>query len=117
MTTPAPDVHASVGPAAVTTDAHPALAGRTAHATLVHRALLVGCVAAIAWGAFAFGAVYRWAYTPLAAGCAAIGVVALVVERRGRPPLLALGIGLMAILAAIALQLVPLPLPTLVRVS
>jgi O-antigen ligase len=36
----------------------------------------------VAWGAFAFGAVYAWAYWPLAAGALALGIAALA----GGPP-------------------------------
>ena len=69
------------------------------------------------WGALAFGAVYRWAYTPLAIACAFVGVAALLIERRGRPRLGAMTIGLAATLAAICVQLVPLSPSALVRIS
>jgi hypothetical protein len=36
----------------------------------IHLALLAAGVVAIAWGALAFGAVYPWAFTTLAIGCA-----------------------------------------------
>ena len=54
---------------------------------LIHTLLLAAFVVAVAGGAFAFGSVYPWAYTPLAGACAAIGLAALVLERRGRPPI------------------------------
>lgn len=66
-------------------------------------------LAALAWGVFAFGAVYPWAFTVLAVLCAAVGALAW----RVRPPdgwmspllrwLLA------ALVISVALQLVPLP--------
>jgi O-antigen ligase len=84
---------------------------------VIQSILLTAIVAAIAWGALAFGAVYPWAYTPLAAGCAAIGVAGLTAGRRDRPPISRLAIGLAAIGIAISLQLVPLPRTVLTRVS
>ena len=72
---------------------------------------------AIAWGALAFGGVYAWAYTPLALGCATIGIAALAVERGGRPPVRSLALGLTAVACAIAVQTAPLPQPVLARVS
>jgi len=44
--------------------------------------LFTGVVGAIAWGTFAFGAVYPWAYTPLAIACAMLGATALVAYRK-----------------------------------
>ena len=35
----------------------------------------------IAWGTFAFGAVYRWAYVPLAIACTITGVLGLFLGR------------------------------------
>ena len=35
-------------------------------------------VVLIAWGVLAFGAVYEWAYWPLAAACAVVGLVGLL---------------------------------------
>jgi O-antigen ligase len=79
--------------------------------------LVAGAVLAIAWGALAFGAVYPWAYRPLAVGCAVIGVAGLLFERRHGPSLAALGAGLTAIAAAAAVQLMPLGADTFVRLS
>src|SRR4029450_1700214 len=62
--------------------------------------LLWAALAAIAWGALAFGAVYPWAYTPLMLGCAFIGVTAILVLRRRGPPLGALAAGLSALAIA-----------------
>lgn len=72
----------------------------------------------IAWGTFAFGAVYAWAYTPLAIGCALVGLLGLAAGQRpvwtpNRVLLLALmGIGLVG-----AVQLVPLPISLLTSIS
>lgn len=74
-------------------------------------------MAPIVWGTFAFGAVYPWAFIPLAGACGVAGVFLLVLERDGRPPLTALAVGLAAIGLAVTLQLVPLPAETLTRVS
>jgi len=67
----------------------------------------------LAWGVFAFGAVYPWAYWPLLAGAFAIGVAALLTRRdEGAVP-----VGLCAALAAtaagVAAQLIPLPVGVL----
>jgi O-antigen ligase len=67
--------------------------------------------AAIAWGAFAFGAVYPWAYWPLAGVCVAAGVAGLLTRSRaevldGTGPV-AIALGLVA--AVVILQLLPLP--------
>jgi hypothetical protein len=80
-------------------------------------ALTVLTALSVAWGAFAFGAVYPWAFTPLAITSAVMGAIALVVFRHGRPPIVSLGLALTAVGAAIALQLVPLPSPVLDRLS
>src|SRR4051812_26647139 len=72
----------------------------------------------VAWGTFAFGAVYSWAYAPLAAGIALVGLLALFTGSRpawnpNRLLLLSiLGIGLLA-----AGQLISLPIPLLSRLS
>ena len=83
----------------------------------LHTALAAASLAAVVWGALAFGSVYPWAFTPLAIACASIGALAIVVSRRGRPPIGALTIGLVAIGVAIGLQLVPLSPSLLTRVS
>lgn len=77
-------------------------------------------VLVLGWGAFAFGAVYEWAYVPLMVGCVAVGMLGLVAPgtvNARRPvnwPVLA-GIGLLAV--AVVLQLVPLAPATLARIS
>jgi len=74
-------------------------------------------MAPFVWGTFAFGAVYPWAFIPLACACGAAGLFLLVIERPGRPPVEALAVGLMATGLAVGLQLAPLPSATLARVS
>jgi hypothetical protein len=74
-------------------------------------------VAAIVWGALAFGAVYPWAYTPLAIGGGVTGLLALVSGRRGRPPVAVIATSLACLGLAIALQLAPLAPSTVARVS
>jgi len=72
----------------------------------------------IAWGALAFGAVYAWAYWPMAAASAALGLWAMArtpAWRRGRTRLLIWA--LLAVAATIAVQLVPLPIRVLGALS
>ena len=81
--------------------------------------LTAAVVLLLAWGSFAFGSVYPWAYTPLLAGCALTGAVALFVHR-SRPlpdPTRAAILALLVVLAAGAVQLVPLPAGVLETVS
>lgn len=69
-----------------------------------------GLAATLAWGVLAFGAVYPWAYWPLAAACAALGAWAIVMSRAWEDPRavrLALVLGLVVL--AIAVQALPLP--------
>jgi O-antigen ligase len=84
---------------------------------MVLHALLGLSAVAIAWGALAFGAVYPWAYAPLAIACGVVGIGALVLERRGRPTLRPLAASLGAVAVAIGLQMVPLPPALLAQVS
>jgi O-antigen ligase len=64
-------------------------------------------VLVIAFGTLAFGGVYAWAFLPLFAAAAAIGLVGL---RRGVPKQLhPLGLALALVCAAVAAQLMPLP--------
>ena len=65
-------------------------------------------IAAIVWGAFAFGAVYPWAYLPLFFAAATIGVTGIM--RRGIVPALRpVAVGLVVLWATVAIQLIPLP--------
>ena len=74
---------------------------------------------AVAWGAFAFGAVYPWAYWPLAAVCAAGGIAGMVTNRGVGIPadtrILSATLALVA--GVVALQLLPLPGTVLTAVS
>jgi len=72
-------------------------------------------VAALAWGAFAFGAVYPWAYWPLVAACCLAGFAGLFAEHAGASR--ALIVALALIVAAGLLQVVPLSRETLGEVS
>jgi O-antigen ligase len=71
----------------------------------------------IAWGALAFGAVYPWAFTPLFAGCAIVGIASAIQHHpAGRiEPTVALSVALS--IAAIGSQLIPLPADTIRRIS
>jgi len=82
-------------------------------------AALALLVAGIAWGAFSFGAVYPWGYWPLCAAAGLVGVTGLAfIPRlpRGSTPA-GLAAALVAIALACALQITPLPLATVSRVS
>jgi len=72
---------------------------------------LAGLTLTLAWGTFAFGAVYQWAYLPLAAACSALGVSGLLIGRRGaRVPVMRPLIGALTAMMAIGLlQIVPMP--------
>ena len=76
-------------------------------------------IATLAWGAFAFGAVYPWAYWPLAAVGAGIGVHALVPARAAGAihACERSALGLAAIALAIAVQIVSLPYSVVQRLS
>jgi O-antigen ligase len=81
------------------------------------RALLV---AGIAWGAFAFGAVYPWAYWPLTIAAAAVALAGLVAPAAigwRTLHLTAVTLALAIFVAAAALQLVPLPAPIIHAIS
>src|SRR5262245_21725953 len=72
----------------------------------------------LAWGALAFGAVYDWAYWPLAAGSLLCGVSALVRRTHiPRVPSAFAAASLIAVAAATVVQLVPLPVNLLARLS
>ena len=75
------------------------------------------CLTAIAWGAAAFGAVYPWAYWPLAGLCIAAGVAAIMTHREAAQTSIGLRGALAAVVVAALLQVVPLPFGTLGRVS
>ena len=75
-------------------------------------------LALVAWGVFAFGAVYPWAYVPLLAGSLVAGIAALVLHRRKLSahelPMLA---AWLVLVGAVIVQLVPLPRAVLDIVS
>ena len=69
-----------------------------------------GTLALVSWGALAFGAVYPWAYIPLFAGCAIVGLRGWLAPDRTPIDVDVRLVGSLAILAAaISLQLVPVP--------
>ena len=66
----------------------------------------------MAWGVLAFGAVYPWAYWPLTGASAAIGLWGIAAARAWEDPrTVRIGIALVLLLAAIAVQATPLPYP------
>jgi len=73
----------------------------------------------VAWGAFAFGAVYEWAYVPLLWACAAVGLLGLAGPRaEGRRPINWPVAGALLLLTlGVAAQLVPLLPESIARVS
>ena len=71
-------------------------------------------LAAVVWGSLSFGAVYPWAFWPLAALALAAGLAGLLAAAADRTPapvsrgfVLALG----GVVVAVLLQLIPVPLP------
>ena len=101
--------------------AHHATAATAGHAlppaALFAHALLV---VALAWGAFAFGAVYPWAYWPLIAALITVSLIGLAVGAGDRATplgLIALAGGLCLFLVAGLVQLVPMPLTRVTAVS
>jgi O-antigen ligase len=67
-------------------------------------------MATLAWGVLAFGAVYPWAYWPLAVAATGLGVWGIIATRAWEDPRArSLALALAAIAAAIGLQLVSLP--------
>ena len=102
------------------------------HAADSHRSLTAGrrggtaaasCVAvlivALAWGAFAFGAVYPWAYHALLACIIASAALGLSVAREGRRVMPGRGVqlGLAGVGVAVLAQLVPVPVRWLQAIS
>jgi hypothetical protein len=74
---------------------------------------------AVAWGVFAFGAVYDWAYAPLFCACAALGLLGLWApgSRVRRPVSWPIVIGLALIAGVAIVQLVPLSPATIRQIS
>ena len=72
----------------------------------------------VAWGVVLFGAVYAWAYTPMLAAAAAIGLYGwFSAKPRHRAPARGVAIALAAVAAVVLLQLIPLPATWLARIS
>jgi O-antigen ligase len=73
----------------------------------------------LAWGGFAFGAVYDWAYVPLFWAAAAVGALGWIAPgAAGKPKAPWAIVGVVALVAGLAgLQLVPLSPAALARVS
>jgi O-antigen ligase len=83
-----------------------------------------GIAVALAWGALAFGAVYDWAFWPLALVATVCGLTGLTTRVAGSSAVRPVGstnaplvFCLAALAAAIVLQLAPMPLDLLARVS
>ena len=74
-------------------------------------------VCLIAWGVLAFGAEYPWAYAPLLIFAATIGTLGLAAPTAGRSEVRPLLVPLALVLAAVGLQLIPLPDPVLAVLS
>ncbi|PYR80282.1 MAG: hypothetical protein DMF87_09350, partial [Acidobacteria bacterium] len=64
-------------------------------------------VLTLAWGILSFGGVYPWAYTPLLAAAALLGLFG-VVRGRGTLPR-GTAIALLIVALAVSLQLIPVP--------
>ncbi len=62
----------------------------------------------VAWGAFAFGSVYPWAYVPLFVGCALVGATAFLQYTGGGKPDTMITVSVILPIAAVGLQLVRL---------
>jgi O-antigen ligase len=70
-------------------------------------------LALISWGALAFGAPYPWAFIPLYAGCAVLGLAGILPGQRAAGFDVQLGASLLILAIAISAQLVPLPASTI----
>jgi O-antigen ligase len=77
--------------------------------------MLIGIVLTLAWGAFAFGANYRWASLPLCVAAASAGAVGVWRGWSARPA--GVVFGLLLVIAMASLQLVPLNRALLAEVS
>jgi O-antigen ligase len=74
-------------------------------------------IAAVCWGAFALGGARPWGYFPLAALSVAAGMAGIRASTRQDGATRPMMAGLAAVAAAIVVQLVPLPLAWVERVS
>lgn len=87
------------------------------NAELRVRSAAIGTITLLAWATFAFGGVYPWAWKPLLVGAAAIGALGAISGRRSSRQLAPVLAAWCAALAAILLQVIPLPRPLLERLS
>jgi O-antigen ligase len=78
---------------------------------------VIGILTLVAWGALSFGAVYPWAYVPLYGGCAAFASAYLVRRERASQSEVSIAISFAIVVAAVAIQLIPLPVDVLRRIS
>lgn len=79
---------------------------------------LAAVMLTLAWGTLAFGAVYAWAYWPLAAACAAVGTWGVVRTRGWRSQRVRILLWPLAAVALVmALQLLPLPIGVMKALS
>jgi hypothetical protein len=90
-----------------------------AASTVISRYAQTSFVAAIAWGAFAFGAVYPWAYWPLVVALLGVAIAGLFMSapflRSTHLGGFAIALGFLAI--TVAIQLLPLPLSAVRTIS
>ncbi len=84
---------------------------------LAGRLYVASLLLTLAWGLLAFGAVYRWAYVPLAVAAVIVGAAGLLVGRGRRWSERSLALPLALIASVAVLQLVPVPLSLLTRIS
>lgn len=75
-------------------------------------------LAILAWGVLSFGAVYPWAYWPLLAAAAALGLVGLAADKAWRDPrLIRVLVALVILSGAIVVQTIALPSWLIVELS
>jgi O-antigen ligase len=80
--------------------------------------IVIATVLIVAWGALAFGAVYAWAYGPLLVACGITGALGLFERGRQMPRASRrMLLGLLVVLAAAGVQLLPLAPGTLEAIS
>jgi hypothetical protein len=77
---------------------------------------LSGLLVTLAWGVGAFGSPYPWAYTPLLAASAALGITGLWLGRK-KPVPSALLAGFILFAFAVIAQMVPIPLSVIDTLS
>lgn len=78
----------------------------------------VGVIGLLAWGVLAFGGVYPWAYWPLFAGAASLGVWGIVATRAWHDPRMrGLAVAVAVLVAAASVQVIALPSRMVVALS